>query len=64
VAGTLFTFGMIFVSEKEKAGEGSRRQGADSYETHDSRRVTVGQGESRLNLESPKSTDACGKIRK
>jgi len=35
---------------KEKAGEGSRRQGADSYETDDSRRVTVGQGELRSEV--------------
>ena len=31
------------VSEKEKAGEDSRSSGADSYEGHDSRRVTISQ---------------------
>lgn len=46
----LLSFGMILVSEKEKAGEGSRRQDADSYATYDSRRVTVSQGENRQDI--------------
>src|SRR6266481_6315562 len=34
----------MILSLKRKSGEGSRSQGADSYETYDSRRVTVSQG--------------------
>ena len=46
--GDALLLGDGLVSEKEKAGEGSRRQGADSYKTYDSRRVMVGQGESAV----------------
>jgi hypothetical protein len=44
LARTLLSSGGIFVLEKEKAGEGSRSQGADSYRGYDNREVTISQG--------------------